>query len=79
MHVSRHVNEGGLQMLYEILLDYAKPEFAAAMDRILAAAEAQRPMLLFCKAGKDRTGLLSMMVMSVAGATDEQILDDYVK
>lgn len=28
--------------------------------------------------GKDRTGLITMLVLSVLGATDEQIVADYV-
>lgn len=35
--------------------------------------------MFYCKAGKDRTGLLAMLLLTVAGATDEQILVDYVK
>jgi len=49
------VNAGGLEGLYEILLDSAKPEWVASLQRVLTAAERGRPVLFFCKAGKDRT------------------------
>ncbi|KAI8463692.1 MAG: protein-tyrosine phosphatase-like protein [Monoraphidium minutum] len=73
------VNAEGLEGLYEILLDTAKLEWVAALQRILAAAEKQRPVLFFCKAGKDRTGILAALLLSVLGASEEQIVADYVK
>lgn len=30
-------------------------------------------------AGKDRTGLLAMLLLTVAGASDEQIIEDYFR
>jgi protein tyrosine/serine phosphatase len=36
-------------------------------------------VMIFCKAGKDRTGLLSMLVLSVGGASDDEIVADYHK
>lgn len=32
----------------------------------------------FSYPGKDRTGLIAMLVLHVLGASDEEILDDYV-
>ncbi len=52
---TREVNAGGLEGLYEILLDTAKPEWVASLQRMLVAAEQGKPVLFFCKAGKDRT------------------------
>jgi hypothetical protein len=39
----------------------------------------RRGVLFFCKAGKDRTGLLAALVLACAGASDDQIVADYVK
>jgi protein-tyrosine phosphatase len=36
------------------------------------------PLLFHCGAGKDRTGLLAAMLLSLAGAADEDIIADYV-
>lgn len=139
----RRVNEGGLEMLYEIILDTARPQLAAALRLVLASAQvcsavelcvrggglhpsknnqeatasrpwywisavctrqyvvhcmisapislvlrllnaacstpcqAGRPLLFFCRAGKDRTGLVAALLLSIMGASDEQILADY--
>lgn len=37
-----------------------------------------RPVLFFCKAGKDRTGLVAALLLSVLEASEEEILQDYV-
>ncbi|GBF91640.1 hypothetical protein Rsub_03944 [Raphidocelis subcapitata] len=73
------VNAGGLEGLYEILLDSAKPEWVASLQRILLAAERGRPLCFYCKAGKDRTGILAMLLLSVLGATEDQIVADYAR
>ncbi len=41
--------------------------------------QAGRPVLFFCKAGKDRTGLVSALLLSVAGCSDDMIVDDYIR
>lgn len=38
-----------------------------------------RPVYIFCSAGKDRTGLLVALILSILGATEDQIIRDYVK
>lgn len=45
----RHVNEGGLPLLYRILVDSAAPEIGTVMRLVLSGLEAQRPVLVFCK------------------------------
>jgi len=71
------VNAGGLPLLYEVLLDTSGPELCAALRTVTECAERREPLLFYCKAGKDRTGLVAMLLLSVMGATDEQIVEDY--
>ncbi|KAG1674571.1 hypothetical protein FOA52_001820 [Chlamydomonas sp. UWO 241] len=73
----KEVNAGGLVLMYKTILDISRPEMAAALRIIVACLEAGRPVLINCSIGKDRTGILSALVLSVAGASDEQIIGDY--
>ena len=45
---------------------------------ILATLERGEAVLFYCKAGKDRTGILAALLLSLAGATDDQIISDYI-
>jgi protein tyrosine/serine phosphatase len=45
--------------------------------RLLAAA-AGRPTVLHCAAGKDRTGLVTALVLRLVGVADVDIVDDYL-
>jgi len=45
--------------------------------RLLAAA-AGRPTVLHCAAGKDRTGLVTALVLRLIGVADNDIVDDYL-
>ena len=44
---------------------------------VTAVAEADGTVVVHCYAGKDRTGLVSALLLSIAGATDEAIVADY--
>ena len=70
------LNRGGVQLLYELILQSAAPEVAAAM-RALAAAHG--PTAIFCAAGKDRTGVVTALVLACCGVSDEAIVADYVR
>lgn len=64
----------GLLGLNKILVDEGGEGVTAAL-RIVAAATP--PVLLFCTAGKDRTGLVSALLLSLAGVDEEAIAADY--
>ena len=49
------------------------------MQVISDALEQHKPLVFYCKAGKDRTGLLAMLLLTCAGASDEQIVADYFR
>lgn len=42
-----------------------------------AIAEAPQAVLFHCTAGKDRTGVVAMLLLELAGVPDEEILADY--
>jgi protein-tyrosine phosphatase len=43
------------------------------------AAENERPLLTYCRLGKDRTGLMTALVLSTCGATEDEIVSDYAR
>jgi protein-tyrosine phosphatase len=60
---------------YGHLLERGAPSIAKALE-ILAAAGAQ-PAMFHCSAGKDRTGVLSAVVLGLLGVADDDIVADY--
>lgn len=49
------------------------------MEKIISYIEnAKSNVLFFCNAGKDRTGVVSALLMKRSGFTDEEIIDDYL-
>jgi protein-tyrosine phosphatase len=57
------------------MLDEATPQIIGALSA-LAAPDA-RPAVFHCTAGKDRTGLLSALVLSLLGVPEETVITDY--
>ena len=43
----------------------------------IIAKPVNHPVVFHCAAGKDRTGILAAIVLSVLGVTDDDIIDDY--
>jgi protein-tyrosine phosphatase len=66
---------GFLGAQYTEMLDEAAPQIVGALSA-LAAPDA-RPAVFHCTAGKDRTGLLSALVLSLLGVPEETIVADY--
>ena len=59
---------------YWLLAEYAKAKIA----RVLAMlADADGPAVYHCAAGKDRTGVISAVVLGILGVPDEVIVADY--
>ncbi|MGW9381647.1 tyrosine-protein phosphatase [Streptomyces albidoflavus] len=65
----------GTPLHYGPFLDHF-PERVAATAEALAAA-APGGVAFHCAAGRDRTGLVSLLLLSLAGATPEEIAADY--
>lgn len=67
-------DEYDISALYLAALDHAGAAFAQAVD-ILAASKGAA--LFHCTAGKDRTGLLALLLLEVAGVPTASIIDDF--
>jgi protein-tyrosine phosphatase len=64
-----------LDRIYLLLLDRYGERFAGVL-RVLADA-ANHPIVFHCAAGKDRTGLVAALLLSVLGVDDETVAADY--
>jgi protein-tyrosine phosphatase len=63
-----------------LALRYAKITEAAGqplLDTVTAIAEAPGAVVFHCAAGKDRTGLVSAVVLGALGVDDEDVIADY--
>lgn len=60
---------------YAEILDEGAEGIAIALG--LIADPANRAVLFHCAAGKDRTGVLAIVVLALLGVDDEQVADDY--
>ncbi len=65
-----------LNGLYEIFLDACQPQVGAI---ITALAESEPVAVFHCHAGKDRTGLVSALLLGAAGVPAQVIAEDYAE
>ena len=61
---------------YAWLLDTGVDRFARAVESVADAPAG--PVVVHCAAGKDRTGLVSALILRLAGVPHEAIVEDYV-
>jgi protein-tyrosine phosphatase len=66
---------GFLGTQYTSMLDEATPQIVGALSAL--AAPGALPAVFHCTAGKDRTGLLSALVLSLLGVPEETVVADY--
>ena len=64
-----------LEYAYLTMLDDVPERFGEAFERL--AAPGALPAVFHCAAGKDRTGLLAMMILGSIGVLDDYIVADY--
>ncbi|DBA90427.1 hypothetical protein WJX77_002141 [Trebouxia sp. C0004] len=67
----------GYDKLYRLLLDYGKKEIAKAL-RVFVDHN-NYPVLVHCIHGKDRTGLIVMLIMLLCSVESETVVLDYVQ
>lgn len=65
----------GLPELYSRMIDLAAVKLVEAFR---AAATADGPALVHCAAGKDRTGVLTALLLRAAGVRREAVVEDYL-
>ncbi len=63
-----------LHRMYRLMLSNGKKEIKRAFEIV---ADSDGGVLFHCAAGKDRTGILAMLILSCAGVENEDILVDY--
>jgi protein-tyrosine phosphatase len=66
---------GFLGAQYQEMLEDAAPQIVGALSAL--AAPGARPAVFHCTAGKDRTGLLSALVLSLLGVPEDTVVADY--
>ena len=59
---------------YYLLAEYAKPAIGRVVNVL---AESSAPAIYHCAAGKDRTGVISAVLLGALGVRDEIIVADY--
>ena len=64
-----------IERAYTGWLDYRKAQFAEVLGRL--ADPGTGPVLYHCAGGKDRTGVISALLLGIAGVPRDVILDDY--
>lgn len=69
------INAGGLIMLNELLLRFGAPGIKYVLD--LCSEREKHPIAFYCTAGKDRTGMIAAIILSLCGVEPEDIVEDY--
>jgi len=70
-----HGGPEGFKRAYRDILENAGPSYGKILRHI--RDRPSEPLLLHCTAGKDRTGVIIALIMSIAGASDETISSEY--
>lgn len=63
---------------YLSYLDAAAQNVVTALELIAENARLRRPTVFHCAVGKDRTGVLTAILLGVLGVTRQAIVDDYL-
>lgn len=61
--------------MYVHMLDHVQEQLLRVFE--LLSEDAEEPVLFHCAAGKDRTGVVAALLLSLAGVPRETIVDDY--
>eukprot|EP01132_Coremiostelium_polycephalum_P000956 gene956-1216_t len=72
-----HLNELGIIEMYKLTLLYTQEEILTIL-RILKNKE-NYPIMYFCSLGKDRTGMVTALLLSCLGVPRDIVIEDYAK
>ena len=75
LYRKRHRLQELLQEVNHVMLDQNGPTFVDVLR--LAADPANRPLVIHCTAGKDRTGLAVALLLLTLGVPEETVVADY--
>jgi len=71
--------EDGKVIPVGLSMNYLSTEFASRIaDGFIALTATDGPFLVHCTEGKDRTGFVCMLIEALAGASYQEIADDYM-
>ena len=65
----------GFTRAYSNILDNAPPSYRTILLHI--ANEPSKPLIVHCTAGKDRTGVICAIILSLCGVDDEIVAHEY--
>eukprot|EP01087_Luapelamoeba_hula_P000086 TRINITY_DN10049_c0_g1_i1.p1 TRINITY_DN10049_c0_g1~~TRINITY_DN10049_c0_g1_i1.p1 ORF type:complete len:626 (-),score=92.14 TRINITY_DN10049_c0_g1_i1:95-1972(-) len=71
------MNPLGMEGLNKLMLTYSKREILAVLR--ICADPHNYPLMLHCESGKDRTGLISALILKICGVANELIVEDYAQ
>ena len=76
------LNKRGIFGLNEAILESGREKLCQALKVITLHLEKKgenlyRPIVIHCAQGKDRTGMLVMLLQSIIGISDDDIIEDY--
>ena len=71
----KEINDGGLPMLNELLFKFGAPGIRYVLQ--LCSDRSNHPIAFYCTAGKDRTGAIAAIILSLCGTDLEDIVEDY--
>ena len=75
--VTRTVQQIGALKLYQSIIDKQLLEIRKVLD--IVSKPENYPLVVCCSLGKDRTGIIAMLVLSILGVSDDAIADDFAR
>ena len=73
---ARNLEKGGHYMMYTIMMTTGKRPIEAALRACIEESK-RGPVIFHCQKGKDRTGIVAMLLQSILEEDDELIVRDY--
>ncbi|GGD60255.1 tyrosine-protein phosphatase [Lacimicrobium alkaliphilum] len=73
--LSREMMEGLMVEMYPEMLEIQKQNYAGMFDRLV---EKDQGLMFHCTAGKDRTGISALLVLTALGVDKQTAIDDYL-